>query len=116
MKTQDLINQFKELGYKVAYPKTGLTTYFFYSDGTKVGYCQLDNFCFTLSSEYIPSKNFGTGSQYKKDLYELTKEDIEKSFNYVIYWSGQFGEIEPPKFYKDLEHFISKSWQELTVE
>lgn len=85
--------------------KKGLT-YLTYSKNNKFGYVEMEwpfYETFKLSSEYVPSREHGTGSQYKTELYNIPEiSEFEKSMESVIIRPG---EKTRPKFYESLEHY-----------
>jgi hypothetical protein len=113
LEIRELIEKVKGLGFKVIYPEN-LTTYFFYSDGKHIGYIQndrLEGIC--ISSHHKPSKGFGEGSRFK-NFAELTKENLKNGMTFVIY--DYKNEGQAPKFYNDLNEFVTNYWQKLIVE
>jgi len=80
--------------------RSGLT-HFSFTDGKGFGYIQKDFGGFSLSSEYKPSKNNGTGCRYKDASYELELEDFRRCI-----WATTSIKHNPrPIFYKSFEEY-----------
>lgn len=92
--------------------KDGLT-HFSFTDGIGFGYVQKERFeGYGLSSEYVPSKNWGSGYGYKKGWDILTLKDAKDCLNFY----ARHGHSESgPKLYNDFNHYRntkeSGSWK-----
>ncbi len=108
---KDLIND----GLKVYAPKKGLDpklTYFYYTDGTRIGYAQFDRLnglCF--HTVHIPSTLNGAGAQASDgwDYFDGIILHAREGLSYVPSW-WKYGAVEK---YRDFAHFQKKHWTEL---
>jgi hypothetical protein len=111
---KEIAEKCKALGYKVAYPaKENYNWFHVGNDNGGVAYIQTyQGGGFSISSEHKPIKGFGTGSRYKDGLDDITKEDIEKAFTFIVvdHTNRKYGR---PEFYKGIDEVVEKSWTEL---
>lgn len=91
-KTADMV---KAAGMRVFYSvwkyTSGSTTYFHFTDGVNIGYCQEGYFGgIRFSTVHIPNKNCGTGFGLTDDpgIYSPTIEDAKKAFIKAPYWAN----------------------------
>ena len=98
----ELINQAKEKGFSVYAPEK-LTSYFYFTTGEKIGYCQFDNmrgvrFC----TVHKPSRENGTG---------FAVDSFEAALGVSPFWAGNIGSIVK---FNSWDEFSRKHWQKLT--
>lgn len=91
------------------------TNYFHFSNGVRIGYIQFEKYgAFSVSTQYIPGKDTGSGANFIDRTYELAKPlnnwvDMANGlFKYVPNWvKGNW------KFYNDFKHYqlhTSQKW------
>lgn len=85
------------------------TTYFYFTDGINIGYCQYDRYAgFSFSSEHQPCKQCGTGFVVSEHIGEPKVYHALESFH-----RPQWANCYTIKKYKDFGEFASKHWQSL---
>lgn len=101
--TQQLIDSLKEKGFTVYGPEK-LTSYVYFTDGTRIGYAQYDNMRgVSYSTVHMPCTNCGTGFQ---------AQDAQAALEFAPNWARSH-EREAVRKYKDFETFARKHWQPL---
>lgn len=102
MSIQLLIDNIKSQGLQVFGPEK-LTTYVFFTDGTRIGYAQYNNFDGAkFSTVNKPCKECGTGFQAK---------DAQDALSFAPAWAGSSRDFVVK--YKDFAEFKAKNWQPL---
>jgi len=100
---KEMIDMFKSKGLTVYGPKE-LTTYVWFTDGTRIGYAQCSRYDgVTYSTVHMPNRETGTG---------FSAKDVEEALSFAPSW------VYPPQArsvikYRDFEHFRSRHWQPL---
>ena len=79
--------------------------YFSYMIDGRFGHFTQQQWAFSLSSCYIPSRDNGTGAQYKAEAYRFTLNDFKCAANYAPSWLRT-----RPQFYQSLDQFINGVW------
>jgi hypothetical protein len=103
MSTQELIEDLKKQGYDVYGPQE-LTSYVFFTDGTRIGYAQHDNMRGrTYTTVHVPNRHTGTGFQV---------QDARAALAFAPDWAYQRDRDSVMK-YQDFEHFRRRHWQPL---
>ena len=98
---QELIQEAKSQGFTVYAPET-LTTYFWFTDGDRIGYAQTDRINGpSFSTVHKPCKHAGTG--YKT-------ESMSRSLEQRPSWAVNDA---PVSKYRNPAEFIAKHWQPL---
>ena len=98
---QEMIEDAKREGFQVIAPEK-LTTYFWITDGTRLGYCQADRLRGpSFSTVHKPCKHAGTGYEAASMVRALD--------NRPGWASGD----APVVKYRDPAEFIAKHWQPL---
>lgn len=98
---QELIKEAKRQGFNVYAPET-LSTYFYFTDGDRIGYAQADRLTGpSFSTVHKPCKNAGTG--YKADT-------MAEALTHRPQWVTS---NEPVIKYRNPAEFIAKHWQPL---
>lgn len=103
MSIHEVIDQLKEQGLQVYGPEK-LTSYVYFTDGTRIGYVQHNNVGgVSYSTVHHANKYTGTGFQ---------AQDAEAALGFAPHWASQSNRASVIKF-KDFETFKSKHWQPL---
>lgn len=109
MKAETLQDVKKELinaGFTVFYTldNNKKETYFSYMLDNKFGYVQAEyDGCYHIGSIYKPSKQAGTGCNYKDRIVNPTIGDFKGALNY------HFTNLSPV-FYNDIQDYLSNNW------
>lgn len=99
----ELINQAKEHGFTV-YGPADLTTYFYFTDGQRVGYCQADRIGGpSWATVHKPNPTTGTG--YKAGSFA-------EALGFAPAWAGDRSTVRK---YADWADFAAKHWQPLVT-
>ena len=99
----ELIQTLKSQGYKVYAPEK-ISSYVFFTDGVNIGAVQIDRLeGIKYCTVHKASSEHGTG-YHVNNAYEALN---------VIVPSWGRRDCFPPIKYKNIEEFISKSWQKL---
>lgn len=110
-------NMLKDAGLKVYYSanKDGEidspVTYFNFTDGVNIGYCQ-DNYFggVTFSTVHKPNKNCGTGfglQDYHHGIFEPTLQDAKEAFIIAPNWATANDRASVTK-YKNWDEYAAK--------
>lgn len=99
---KELIKEAKNKGFTVYAPEA-LSSYFYFTTGEKVGYCQFDNmrgvrFC----TVHKPSQENGTG---------FAVDSFESALGVSPFWASNKGGIVK---FSSWDEFSRKHWQKLT--
>jgi hypothetical protein len=98
---EEMIKAAKLSGFTVLIPENP-TTYFWITDGQKIGYCQADDFKGPIfSTVHKPCTHAGTGYSAK---------DMNEALSHRPQWVTNDKQITK---YKSAEEFIAKHWQTL---
>jgi hypothetical protein len=98
---QEIIDEAKRQGFTVYAPEA-LKTYFYFTDGDRIGYAQADRLRGpTFSTVHKPCKHAGTG--YKADT-------MAEALSHRPSWAMNDA---PVIKYRDPAEFIAKHWQPL---
>lgn len=98
----DLINQAKAHGFDV-YGPAELTTYFYFTDGQRVGYCQTDRMRGpSWATVHKPNRTTGTG---------FKAGGFVEALGFAPAWAG--GNRSTVRKYADWADFAAKHWQPL---
>ena len=98
---QELINEAKAQGFTVYAPEK-LTTYFYYTTGEKIGYCQWDRVQGrSFSTVHKPCNENGTG--FKVDSFQ-------EGFCFAPHWARSAAGIVK---FNSWDEFSRKHWQQL---
>jgi hypothetical protein len=98
---QELIQEAKRQGFTIYAPET-LSTYFYFTDGERIGYAQADRLKGpSFSTVHKPCKHAGTG--YKA-------ESMSRALEHRPSWAVNDA---PVIKYRDPAEFIAKHWQPL---
>jgi hypothetical protein len=84
-------------------------TYFYFTDGKNIGYCQEDYFGgIKFSTVHIPCRNCGTGFGLNEDgLFNPTIEDAKRAFIIAPHWANR-NDVQSVKKYESWQQYISK--------
>lgn len=112
----DTANMIKAAGYKVFYSvwrhdTSGLGhTYFHFTDGKQIGYCQERYFGgITFSTVHKPCKECGTGFGLEEaGIYNPTIKDAKKAFILAPNWA-KISDVEAVRKYADWNEYASKN-------
>jgi hypothetical protein len=110
----EMADKLKEVGLKIYYSlwssQPGKPSYFYFTDGENIGYCQEGYFGgLRFSSVHKPCREAGTGFGLQDDpgLYTATVEDAKKAFTVApAWWRGKRIAI---KKYKDWNEYTEKN-------
>jgi hypothetical protein len=101
---QDLINQAKAQGLQTYGPEN-LTTYFYFTDGERIGYCQIDRLTGpSWSTVHKPNQTTGTG---------FGAESFNEALQFAPAWASS-RDSESVKKFKSWDEFSRQHWQPLT--
>lgn len=99
---EEMIKDAKLAGYTVLIPEKP-TTYFYFTDGQRIGYAQADRLHGpTFSTVHKANKYTGTGYDAR---------DMTEALQHKPAWSANDGNTVHK--YKDAAEFIAKHWQPL---
>lgn len=109
---QQFADTLKAAGMRIFYSpyKDGrLSTYFYFTDGTNIGYCQDAYFGgIQFSTVHKPNKNCGTGFGLDENgIYEPTVEDALRAFIIAPNWAKPRDRQAVVKF-KSWDEFFSR--------
>lgn len=103
MSIQQLIDDIKAEGLQVFGPEN-LTSYVWFTDGTRIGYGQYNNFDGAkFSTVHKACRECGTGFQ---------ADSIEQALSFAPSWASSADRSAVRK-YKDFDEFKTKNWQSL---
>lgn len=98
---KNLINEAKKQGFTVYAPKN-LSTYFYITDGEKIGYCQHNHMRGpSYATVHKPNKTTGTG---------FAAKSFNEALTFAPPWAYNLGHV---KKYANWQEFAKKHWQEL---
>lgn len=101
MPVQQLIDSIKAEGLQVFGPEK-LTSYVFFTDGTRIGYGQYNSVGgIKFSTVHKPCRECGTGFQ---------ADSIKEALSFAPFWATGTDAVRK---YKDFEEFKNKNWQTL---
>jgi hypothetical protein len=101
---QELINDAKARGLNVYGPED-LTTYFYFTDGEKIGYCQADRACGpSWSTVHKPNTTTGTG---------FAAKSFDEALSFAPAWASG-GDRSTVQKFTNWDQFAKKHWQPLT--
>lgn len=104
----DYADYLTENGLFVYFPEEP-DTYFYFTDGVNIGYCQYERSAgFSFSSVHIPNTQCGTGFGISKHVGDPKTYHAMESFHHPS-WAHRY----TIKKYKDFGEFASKHWQAL---
>lgn len=108
----EMADKLKVSGYKVYYSNWSYSpnekkTYFHFTDGTRIGYCQVEYFGgLSFSTVHKPCRQCGTGFSANEDrIFEPSVKAAEKAFIIAPSWASQSDRGAVVKY---------KSWEEYT--
>lgn len=102
MAMQEIIDNIKAQGLQVFGPEK-LTTYAYFTDGTRIGYVQVARVGgISYSTVHKPCRRVGTG--FKAD-------SVQGALGYAPCWAG--GDRSFVVKYRDFAEFKNKNWQPL---
>lgn len=103
MSIQLLIDSLKEKGLQVFGPEK-LTSYVFFTDGTRIGYGQYNNVGgVKFSTVHRANKYTGTGFE---------AQDAQAALGFAPHWASQ-SDLQSVVKYRDFAEFQKKNWQTL---
>lgn len=103
MSIQLLIDDLKAKGLQVFGPEK-LTSYVWFTDGTRIGYVQYNNVGgVSFSTVHKPCKECGTG---------FAAQDAQAALGLAPHWASS-GDVAAVRKYKDFEDFKTRNWQPL---
>lgn len=95
-------------GYDV-YQRPGGDTYCYFTDGTRIGYCQFHPVeGYTLSSVHRPNQKTGTGYQVLRYAAQPTTADLETALNTIVPAWDRLNNGTVVKF-RSMDTFLSSS-------
>ena len=101
---QELITEAKGHGFTVYGPEN-LTTYFYFTDGEKIGYCQADPLCGPkFCTVNKPCQQVGTG---------FAAKSFDEALSFAPPWAYSYDRAQIVK-YKNWQEFARQNWQPLT--
>lgn len=102
---QELISDAKARGLTVYGPED-LTTYFYFTDGKKIGYCQHNNPFrpAEFSTVHKPNKYTGTG---------FAAKSFDEALSFAPAWAAG-NSVDTVTKYANWDEFAQKYWQPLT--
>lgn len=101
----NLINVLKSCGYRVFAPEK-YTTYTYYTDGTRIGYAQVDRLCgLCIHTVHRPNSHVGTGYRVD-DFMQPTKANFELGFAFAPAWAHPL-DYKHVKKYDTLTAFLN---------
>ena len=102
---KNLIDEAKAQGFTVYAPEK-LTTYFYFTDGQRIGYAQSNRSGPSFSTVHKPNRTTGTG---------FAAEDFTEALSFAPPWATGRDRDTVTK-YKDWQEFSRAHWQPLTQQ
>lgn len=101
---KNLIDQAKAQGLTVYAPER-LTTYFYFTDGQRIGYAQSNRSGPSFATVHKPNRTTGTG---------FAAEDFTEALSFAPAWAGN--SLSTVTKYKNWQDFARAHWQPLTQQ
>ena len=94
----------KSFGFDV-YMRSPKDSWLYFTDGKRIGYLQNDfGGGYSLSTVHKPNISTGTGFDVGRNIYDLSKEVLERAFMFAPSWSYDHHTIVK---YPDMHAFIA---------
>lgn len=104
-----IIERVQGFGFDV-YMRKNTDTYLLFTDGTRIGYMQVERFGgYSFSTVHVPSTSHGTGFQIGRHEDDFTKADLMACFAIAPERAYRAHEVRK---YKDMAHYLkSDPWK-----